>query len=38
MNMMIYRRLEKELQLYDYDCVSFFWRKMFTPNTAGGRG
>ena len=30
MNMIIYRRLEKDLQLFDYDCVSFFWRKMFS--------
>jgi hypothetical protein len=27
MNMIIYRRLEKDLQLLDYDCVSFFWQK-----------
>jgi hypothetical protein len=27
MNMIIYRRLEKDLQLLDYDCVSFFWKK-----------
>jgi hypothetical protein len=27
MSMIIYRRLEKDLQLFDYDCVSFFWRK-----------
>ena len=27
MNMIIYKRLEKDLQLLDYDCVSFFWKK-----------
>ena len=27
MSMVIYRRLEKNLQLLDYDCVSFFWSK-----------
>ena len=32
MNMFIYRRLEKGLQLFDYDCVSFFWQ-----NTLGTR-
>ena len=32
MNMIIYRRLEKGLQLFDYDCVSFFWQ-----NTLGTR-
>jgi hypothetical protein len=29
-SMPIYRRLEPNLQLIDYDCVSFFWKK-FTP-------
>jgi len=28
MSMIIYKRLEKDLQLLDYDCVSFFWKKM----------
>jgi len=28
MNMIIYRRLEKGLQLLEYDCVSFFWKKL----------
>lgn len=27
MRMIIYRRLEPGLQLLDYDCVSFFWKK-----------
>jgi hypothetical protein len=27
MSMPIYRRLDKNLQLLDYDCVSFFWNK-----------
>ena len=27
MSMIIYRRIEKGLQLLDYDCVSFFWQK-----------
>jgi hypothetical protein len=27
MSMIIYRRLETGLQLLDYDCVSFFWKK-----------
>jgi hypothetical protein len=27
MNMPIYRRAEKNLQLFDYDCVDFFWLK-----------
>jgi hypothetical protein len=27
MNMVIYRRLERNVQLLDYDCVSFFWKK-----------
>ena len=27
MSMIIYRRLEKNLQILDYDCVSFFWKK-----------
>jgi hypothetical protein len=27
MSMPIYRRLDKNLQLLDYDCVSFFWSK-----------
>jgi hypothetical protein len=33
LNMMIYRRLEKGLQLFEYDCVSFFWQKF--PATQG---
>jgi hypothetical protein len=36
MNMVIYRRLEKDLQLFDYDCVSFFWRKLSSETSAGG--
>lgn len=28
MRMIIYRRLEPGLQLLDYDCVSFFWKKL----------
>ena len=36
MNMTIYRRLERGAQLFDYDCVSFFWRKMFSETSAGG--
>jgi len=27
MSMIIYRRVEKGLQLLEYDCVSFFWQK-----------
>ena len=27
-SMPIYRRAEKNLQLLDYDCVDFFWRRM----------
>jgi len=30
MHMVIYRRLEPNLQLLDYDCVSFFWSRMFS--------
>jgi hypothetical protein len=33
MNMIIYRRLEKGLQLLDYDCVSFFWQKLPATRT-----
>ena len=28
MQMIIYRRLENNLQVLDYDCVSFFWKKL----------
>ena len=28
MSMIIYRRLDKGLQLLDYDCVSFYWKKL----------
>jgi hypothetical protein len=27
MRMILYRRMERNLQLLDYDCVSFFWKK-----------
>jgi hypothetical protein len=28
MNMLIYRRLEPDVQVIDYDCVSFFWKRI----------
>jgi hypothetical protein len=30
--MPIYRRLEPNLQIIDYDCVSFFWQKFIKPS------
>jgi len=30
MSMVLYRRVEKGLQLLDYDCVGFFWEKFLT--------
>ena len=27
MRMLLYRRLEPDVQLLDYDCVSFFWKR-----------
>lgn len=30
-SMPIYRRLEPNLQIIDYDCVSFFWRRAIQP-------
>jgi hypothetical protein len=31
MSMPIYRRLEPNLQIIDYDCVSFFWQRFTRP-------
>jgi hypothetical protein len=31
--MPIYRRLEPNLQIIDYDCVSHFWQKFIKPAT-----
>jgi hypothetical protein len=30
MGMSLYRRVEKDLQLLDYDCVDFFWQKFLS--------
>lgn len=35
MRMMVYRRLEKGLQLLEYDCVSFFWQEYFAGRETG---
>lgn len=35
MRMMVYRRLEKGLQLLEYDCVSFFWQEYFAGKATG---
>lgn len=32
-SMPIYRRLEKDLQIIDYDCVSYFWQKFGKPGS-----
>jgi hypothetical protein len=32
-SMPIYRRLEPNLQIIDYDCVSFFWQKFIKPGS-----
>ena len=34
MSMPIYRRMERNLQLLDYDCVSFFWRSWEKKNVS----
>jgi hypothetical protein len=35
MSMIVYRRLEKDLQLLEYDCVSFFWQEYFAGKATG---
>ena len=32
-SMPIYRRLEKDLQIIDYDCVSYFWQRFGKPSS-----
>jgi hypothetical protein len=32
-SMPVYRRLEKDLQIIDYDCVSYFWQKFGKPSS-----
>jgi hypothetical protein len=32
-SMPVYRRLEKDLQIIDYDCVSYFWQKFGKPTS-----
>jgi hypothetical protein len=32
-SMPIYRRLEPNLQVIEYDCVSYFWQKYIKPST-----
>ena len=34
MSMPLYRRLERNLQLLDYDCVSFFWKNWERKNVS----
>jgi len=31
--MPIYRRLEPNLQIIDYDCVAFFWHRAIQPTS-----